>query len=175
MENPRLYQVFVVDAVTLNQFRMEQIDPFSVRCVRYLTGIATVATEERTIPCHIEMNGPFVARQVVPSALSISQSITGEPEILAFRGLQVVPDGLSVGTPKLMPSNLHGHRAVVDQHILRSVSVDGPDAIDLVPRALVTVHQQARVRGRKEQMVHPIGAMEQRLHLAGFEINGEED
>ena len=62
-----------------------------------------------------------------------------------------------------------------------AVGVDRPDAVDLLPWALVAIHQQLGIGGRKEQVVDPVGGVQQDLDVAGLlavgaglETDGEE-
>src|SRR5437868_11718907 len=104
------------------------------------------------------MNRPLIALQVVPRLLSIDNVVAGQPEILAARRLQIVPDDLAFGAPELMPGDFHEHRTSVNLSDLAAVRPNGPYAIYFVPRSLVTKHEQRRIGGGKFQMIEPIRA-----------------
>ena len=50
---------------------------------------------------------------------------------------------------------------------MRAVGVDHPDAVDLLPWAFVAIHQQFGIGGRKQQVVDPIGGVQQNFDVAG--------
>ncbi len=128
------------------------------------------------------MNRPLVALHVVGGALAGLEVVAGEEEVFALGVLPVVPDGLAVEAPELVAGDLHGHGAFVDEGVVGAVGVDEPDAIDLLPHAFVAVHEELGVGGGEEEMVDPVGGVEEGLDGAGLfavgaglEADGEED
>src|SRR5215471_21431239 len=101
------------------------------------------------------MNRPPVAFERVMGFLAGLQVETCEPELLAARRLQIEPDRFAVEAPPFMPGDLHVHRALMHQALLRAVGANGPDAIDLVPRAFVTIEQKIRIGRRELKMIEP--------------------
>ena len=88
--------------------------------------------------------------------------------------MELVEQRLAVGAPPFVAGDLHLHRALMDQLILRAVGADGPDAVHHLPGALVAIQQQGRIGGRKLQVVQPIGAvLQQGRHFSRPQINGE--
>ena len=114
------------------------------------------------------MNRPLIALHVIGGALSGLKVVAGEVEVLALGILPVVPDGLAVEAPELVAGDLHQHGALVDEGVVGSVGVDHPDAVDLLPGALVAVHQELRIGGREEQVVDPVGGVQEHLDGAGL-------
>jgi hypothetical protein len=60
--------------------------------------------------------------------------------------------------------------------------VDHPKAVDILPYSLVAVHEEGGISGREEEMVDPVGGVEEGLDVAGLgsvgaglEAEGEED
>src|SRR5579875_897151 len=164
-----------------NHLWMEQFDPFAIRCFGHLTGVAAIAAEQVEVARKVEVNRPLVALHVICGAASGFEVIAREEEVFALGILPVVPDGLAVETPELVACNLHVHRALVYERVVRAVGVDHPDAINLLPGAFVAVHQKVRVSRREKQMVDPVGGVKQNLHRAGpfavgtgLEPDGEE-
>jgi hypothetical protein len=86
---------------------------------------------------------------VVPGSLTRRDFIAGEPEILATRNLQVIPDHAAVVAEELMSGDLHIHRA--GMNLLQSVAIrlNGPNSIHLMPGPLVAEHDQFWIRRRK--------------------------
>ena len=74
------------------------------------------------------------------------------------------------------------HGALVDEGVVGAVGVNHPDAVDLLPRAFVAVHEEFGIGGREEEVVDPVGGVEEGLEVAGLlavraglEAEGEED
>ena len=162
--------------------RVEELDPFAVRGFGDLAGIAAVAGEEVKVFGEVEVNRPLVALHVEGSAFAGLEVVAGEEEVFAFGILPVVPDGLAVEAPELVAGDLHGHGAFVDQGVVGAVGVDHPDAIDFLPRAFVAVHEEFGVGWGEEEMIDPVGGVEEGLHVAGLfavgaglEADGKED
>ena len=162
--------------------RVEELDPFAVGGLGDLAGIAAVAGEEVEVFGEVEVNRPLVALHVIGGALAGLQVVAGEEEVFALGVLPVVPDGLAVEAPELVAGDLHGHGAFVDEGVVGAVGVNHPDAVDLLPWAFVAVHEEFGVGGGEEEVVDPVGGVEEGLHLAGlfavgagFEADGEED
>ncbi len=101
------------------------------------------------------MHRPRVAVHPVLRALARLDVHAGDPEHPAARRLEVVPDRAPVPAPELVAGDLHVHRPLVLELHRRAVGADGPDAIDLVPRALVAVEQQARILRVELHVVEP--------------------
>src|ERR1039458_2130904 len=104
MENARLDEIGRVDPVAWLHLRTEEVEPFTIRRMSYLTRIAAVAAEERAVLRDVEVDGPFVALHVIRGALSGLEVVAGKPEILSLRRLPVVPDGFAVMSPEFMSS-----------------------------------------------------------------------
>jgi len=141
--------------------------------VRHLAGITTIAAEQRAITRDVEVDRPFVTLEVIPGSMFRVQVVTRQPKIFTARRLQVIPNRTAVGTPEFVTGDFHLHRALVDECIVAAIRMDCPDAVYFVPRALVTKHKQAGIGVRKEQMIDPIGAVKQRLHRAGAQVESE--
>src|SRR5437762_1106410 len=99
------------------------------------------------------MYGPVVAVDWVSRANALLDTDAGDPELLAARSLEVVPDGFAIGAPEFVAGDFHFHGAVVHEFHADAIGADRPDAIDLVPGAFVAVHDQSRVCGGKLEMV----------------------
>src|SRR5438270_14019181 len=99
----------------------------------YLSGISAVAAEQLPIARHVEVDGPFVARQVIPTPVTGIHLVSCDPKILAARRLQVVPDCLAVGTPEFVSEDLHLHGPSVNLFDVAAVCTNGPNAIHFVP------------------------------------------
>jgi len=82
---------------------------------------------------------------------------------------------LAVQPPELVARNFHGHGPFVDERVVRAVGVDHPDAVHLVPRTLVAIHQQRRIHRRQQHVPDPVGGVKQFGYLAGSEIDCIED
>ena len=171
-----LEEVRVIEGVAgdLDVVWMEELDPFAVGRFGDLAGIAAVAGEEVEVLGQVEVDGPLVALHVVGGALAGGEVVAGEVEVLALDGLPVVPDGLAVEAPELVPGDLHGDAAFVDERVVGAVGVDHPDAVDFLPGAFVAVHQQRGVLGREEHVADPVGGVEEHGELAGLEVDGVE-
>src|SRR6266567_3938368 len=107
-----------------------------------LAFIASVAAEQCPVLRDIEMDGPFIALQVIPGAGTRSDVVARDPEVFSARRLQIVPDGAAIGTPELVSRNLHRHRPMMDQSVAGTIGANGPDAVHLMPRSFMTVQQQ---------------------------------
>src|SRR5215471_10462564 len=142
MEDSGLREALLIDAEALDQLRPEEINPLPVLRPGDLAGVAAIAAEEFAIRSDVEVDAPLVALQVVPGPLAAFDVVAGEPEIHAARCLQVVPDGLTVVTPEFVTEDFHRNRPRVNFGDVAAVGVHGPDAVHLVPRALVAEHQQ---------------------------------
>src|SRR5262245_13371390 len=57
----RLHEGWILQSVVSSVFQTEEIDPLAVFGSRDLARIAAVATDQRPVPGHIEMNRPLVA------------------------------------------------------------------------------------------------------------------
>ena len=161
---------------------MEELDPLAVGGFGDLAGIAAVAGEEVEVLGEVEVNRPLVALHVEGGALAGLEVVAGEEEVFALGVLPVVPDGLAIEAPELVACDLHGHGALVDEGVVGAVGVDHPDAIDFLPGAFVAVHEEGGVGGGEEEVVDPVGGVEEGLHLAGLfavgaglEADGEEN
>src|SRR4051812_4509205 len=117
--------------------------------------VAAVATEHRSVARYVEVYRPFVALQVKPGSFAGRDLVPCDPEVLASRRLQVIPDHLSVVAEKLVAGNLHVHGAGVKLCQPTAVSVHGPKAVHPMPGAFVTEHDEIRVRGRELQVTEP--------------------
>src|ERR1700694_5228148 len=95
--------------------------------------IASVTAKQCPILSDIEMNGPFIALQVIPGAIVSSDVIAGQPEVFSARRLEIVPDRAAIGAPELVSRNLHRHRPRMNQSVAGAVGMNGPEAVDLVP------------------------------------------
>src|SRR5437660_1700446 len=126
-------------------FRREQVDPLAVSRPGHTVRSATVAGEVFFVGRFVVVNRPVAASDLVALGFTCGEGESGEPEFPALGRLQVVPDGLAVGTEKLVPGDLHVHLPVVDLAQARSVGANGPDAIDLVPWAFMAEHDQTRI------------------------------
>ena len=96
-----------------------------------------------------------------------------EPELLAPRRLQVVPDPLAVVAEELVAGDLVLHRPPVHQPKLLAVGADRPDAVHLVPGALVAEEDAVRVGRRRLQVVEPLGRVVHLLRLAGLDVGDD--
>ena len=143
---PGWTKALVLDAAVRDQLGAEQIDPLAILGARHLARVAAVAAEQLAVARDVEVNRPLVALQVIPRPLARIDAVSRQPEILAARRLQIVPDGLAVGAPEFVAEDLHRHRARVDLLDLRAVGPDRPDAIHFVPGTFVAEHQQRRDR-----------------------------
>jgi hypothetical protein len=133
--------------------------------------VAAIAGEELAVGRNLEVYGPVIAFDLVPGAAAHRRH-AGEPEDLAARSLQVVPDGLAVDVEELVARDLHVHRALV--HELRlTAEPQHPDAIDAMPRTFVAVHQQAGVGRRELQVSQPVRRFEDDLLFAGARVDRE--
>jgi len=121
------------------------------------------------------VNRPLVALHVEGGAFVGVKVVASEEEVFALGILPVVPDGFTVETPELVAGDLHEHGAFVDERVVGAVGVDHPDAIDLLPWAFVAVHEKGWVDWGEEKVVDPVGAVKEGGHLAGFEVDGEEN
>jgi len=173
MENAGLDEVVRVDVAggfVGDEFGVEKIKPFSIRRVRDHVFVAAVAGKQRVVGRNIEMHAPFVPLQMIPGAFAGFDIAARDPEILAARRLQIIPDGFSVGAPEFVAGDFHHHRALVDEFQIRAVGADGPDAVELVPRAFVAEHEQVRVGRRKLQVAEPVRVGGADVCLAGREV-----
>ena len=82
----------------------------------------------------------------------------GQPEHLALRRLEVVPDRAAVGAEELVAGDLHLHLPRVPHRQRRAVGPDRPDSIQLVPRPFVarlcqkTHHVATHVTGTRKSL-----------------------
>ncbi len=167
--------VRVLDAGDVGQLLgPKQVDPLAVGSVRHHFVVAAVAREHRPVGRHVEVHGPFVALEVVPRPPAGRDLVGGQPEILAPRRLQVVPDGPAVGAEEFVAGDLHVHGAGVDLGPTRAVGADRPDAVDLMPGTLVTEHDEAGVGGRKLEVAEPFALPAHVLELAGPGVDRED-
>jgi hypothetical protein len=120
------------------------------------------------------MHRPLVAADLVPHPLPRLDVHAGQPELPAPRRLQVIPDGFAVVAPELMAGDLHVDRPLVHEALLRPVGADRPDAIHLVPRALVAIKEQGRVGRRELQVVEPGVLVADRPRFAGLDVGEDE-
>src|SRR5215469_14049328 len=105
--------------------------------MRHLPFGGPLPAEELSIARHVEMDRPLVAVQMIPGPFSRVDVVARQPEYLAARSLQVVPDRAAVVTPELVPGDFHRHGARVDLGKSAAVAADGPDAVHLVPRSFM--------------------------------------
>ncbi len=147
---------------------VEELDPLAVGGLGDLAGVAAVAGEEVEVLGEVEVNGPLVALHVEGGALAVGEVVAGEVEVFTFGGLPVVPDGLAVEAPELVAGDLHEHGALVDEGVVGAVGVDHPDAVDLLPGALVAVHEEGGVGGGEEEVIDPVGGVEEFGDFAGL-------
>ena len=103
----------------------EAVEIFAVGRVGDHFGVAAVAREMRKVGRLIVMDRPQVAIDMIPAATAGREFIAREPEDLAARRLEIIPDPLSVGREEFMPGDFHVHEAFVDQLLARAVGADG--------------------------------------------------
>ena len=70
--------------------------------------------EQRSIRRDIVMHGPLASFKVIPGSFAGRDIVAGQPEDLAARSLQVVPDHLAIAAEELVPFNLHINSAMVN-------------------------------------------------------------
>ena len=80
----------------------EQVDPLTIGRARHHFAVAAVSREQGPVGRHVEVHRPFIALQVIPGALPRRNLVAGQPEILAARRLQVVPDRIAVRGEELV-------------------------------------------------------------------------
>ena len=103
------------------------------------------------------MHRPVLAGDRVAKALAGLDVHARQPELLGARRLQVVPDPLAVVAEELVARDLVAQGPPVQELQPRAVRADGPGPVHLVPGALVTEKQAARVGRRRLQVVEPLG------------------
>src|SRR5580698_143573 len=128
---------------------MKQVEPSTIFGVGHLAGIAAITGKQRAIARDIEMDRPFVALQVIPKALGCGDFVTGEPEILPARSLEVVPNPFAVRAEKFVPGDFVLHGAFVNECKTGAIRMDGPDAIHQLPWPLMAKHDKVRIRRGK--------------------------
>src|SRR5258708_6369373 len=121
---------------------------------------------------YVVVNGPFIAFEVVPGALSVFEVHAGQPKDGAAGRLQVVPDRLAIRAEKFVAGDLHVHRALVHEAKARSIGANRPDAIVEVPGAFVTKHDEVRICVRTLQVVGQIVLGVDFSVLSGLDVDG---
>src|SRR5262249_34329964 len=123
--------------------RREEIDPLAVAGSGYAVRASAVAGEELPVGRGVEMHRPTFALHSVLDLFALRNVVSGQPEFLRCRRLQVVPDGFAVGAEELMAGDFHLHRSGMNLLQPRPVRANRPDAVDFVPWPFVTEHQQS--------------------------------
>ncbi len=141
--------------------------------MRHLPRVSPISAKHPAVPGDVEMNRPLVPLQVIPGPLPRLHVVSRQPEVLASRRLQIVPDRLSVRAPELVPEDLHRHRPRVYLRQPGPIRPYRPDPVHFVPWPFVAKHHQPRIGGREQQMVQPVVRAVNHLHLARVHIQRE--
>src|SRR5215813_12078137 len=89
--------------------RSEEIDPLAVAWSGDTARPSAVAGEYLPVGRRVEMHRPVFALDFVSDLLAAREYVSGQPEDLRFRRLQVIPDGFAVGAEELVPGDFHLH------------------------------------------------------------------
>src|SRR5205085_773840 len=90
-----------------HHLRMEQIKPLPVLRRGDAVGTAAIAGEQLPVGRDVVMHRPFAALQVIPNPFARRDLVAANPEDLAARRLQVVPDPTAVTAEELVSFDLH--------------------------------------------------------------------
>ena len=93
----------------------------------------------------------------MPVAAGAPRRRSGQPEFLAARRLQVIPNDFPVETPEFMAGDFHVHAALVHQALVAAVGADGPDAVHFVPR-MYLLQLAEPLRAAVNEAVEPVRA-----------------
>src|SRR6266576_147952 len=106
------------------------------------------------------MHGPLASFKVIPGSFAGRDIVACQPEDLAPRSLQVVPDHLAIAAEEFVSFNLHVNRAMVNLGQPGAIGANGPGTIHLVPWSFMTKHQERRIGWRKLDMIDPVCALQ---------------
>src|SRR5215831_14777522 len=153
-------------------FGSKEIDPLPVSWSSHAGWSPAIASEKLSIRRNVEMHGPFRPLDAVTNGFSSRQHNARQPEFLAFRCLQIVPDDFAVGIEEFVPGNLHFHFSSVNFTQSGAIGADGPDAVYLVPGPFMTEHDKVWVGWRKLHVIEPVRAVVERLDLTALNVDG---
>src|ERR1035441_688494 len=141
------------EGIAADHLRAEEFDPGAIAGGWSLAGEGAVAGEEREVLGDVDVDGAVVAPRVIGEALAGLDVVAGDEVGVGVPGIgPLIPDGLAVRSPELVAPDLHVHGAFVDEGVVSAVGVDHPDAVDILPYALVAVHEEAGLGGRETRL-----------------------